>query len=135
MCSKLVEKNADPEMFNMNKLSPLDIALKRSDTQLRRIFRPSESDKDFTPAARKQSNLHAAIESNDEEIAAIELGGIGAADAAKIQGVTPLMMAARVGSATTWFIARWLAVPHVHRAGGCLGLTGTGGYTHHGHLW
>ena len=98
VCRRLVEKTADPTLFNMNKLSPLDGALMRSDTELRRVFQQSESDKDFTIEARKQTNLHSAIDANDEEMAMLELGGVGNIDSCKVLGVTPLMLAARSGS-------------------------------------
>jgi len=79
-------------------LSAWDIALMRRDPKLRRIFRPSESDKDFTVAARSSFQIHRAIDAHDEDLALAELGSPGNLEAAKFHGVTPLMMAARTGS-------------------------------------
>mgnify|MGYP004057702745 CR=1 FL=1 len=52
-------------------------ALTRRAPKLRRTFKPSESDKDFTPASRTQFEIHKAIDTGDEETAMWELGKAG----------------------------------------------------------
>lgn len=98
VCRRLLEKKADPEMINVHGTSPVDVALMRRDPTLRRTFRPSDSDKDFTRAARTSFPIHIAIDTGDDDIALAELGSPGNLEKAKVHGVTPLLMAARKGS-------------------------------------
>ena len=98
VCRLLVERHCDPEANNHYGTSAYDVALTRRDPALRRIFRPSESDKDFTRAARTSFAIHSAIDAGDDDLALSELGSPGNTEAAKVHRVTPLMMAARMGS-------------------------------------
>lgn len=94
VCSILIEHGADPEMPNAHGLSAWDCALYRRDTKLRRTFRPSESDKDFTEKARCSGDLHRAIGSHDEKLA---LSLLQHPMPPIINGITALMMAAQSG--------------------------------------
>ena len=98
VCRRLIEKESDPELANQHGMTAMDVALTRRDPKLRRTFKPSESDKDFTPASRTQFEIHKAIDTGDEETAMWELGKAGNLECAKCHAVTPLMMAARVGN-------------------------------------
>ena len=98
LCRRLLEYHCDPEMANHTGTTAWDVALLRKDPALRRIFRPSESDRDFTRAARTSFAIHSAIDEHDEDLAMKELGVPGNLEATKVHRVTPLMMAARTGS-------------------------------------
>ena len=97
VCQYLFDRGFSADVTNMNGMSPWDCALLRRDTKLRRTFRPSESDRDFTPKARVQTELHRAIDAGDETMARAELGNPVNLEIAKMHGVTPLMMACRAG--------------------------------------
>ena len=97
ICRHLVDRGMLPDVMNLNGMSPWDCAMLRKDTALRRIFRPSESDRDFTQKARWQTELHRAIDAGDEDIALAELSNPGNLEVARIHGVSPLMTACRVG--------------------------------------
>jgi ankyrin repeat protein len=94
VCLLLMEHGADPEMPNAHGLSAWDCALYRRDTKLRRTFRPSESDKDFTEKARLSGDLHRVIGTRDEKIA---LSLLQHPMPPIVNGITALMMAARSG--------------------------------------
>lgn len=94
VCSVLLEHGCDPEVVNMHGISAWDCALSRRDTTLRRIFKLSESDLDFTDAAKLSSELHRAIDANDEEAA---LSLLSQPMPPIVNGVTALMAASRRG--------------------------------------
>ena len=93
VCKLLMDKGSDPDTRNMNSVSPWDCALMRSDRQLRRILRPSDSDKDCTPKAMAATELHRAIFAGDEAVALTVLDHA----AGRLEnGFTPLHAAARM---------------------------------------
>ena len=94
VCQMLVEHGADPDSRNMNNVCAWECTLMRSDRELRRIFRPSDSDKDCTPKATATTELHRAIFAGNEELA---LSSLDRASGRLENGITPLMGAARMG--------------------------------------
>ena len=95
VCKLLLEWKGDPDTPNRHALSARDCAFARRDTALRRIFCPSESDKDFTPAAVNSTELHRAIESRNDSVA---LPLVTAPMPPIVNEVTALMLAARKGT-------------------------------------
>ena len=57
-----------------------------------------QSDKDFSIAARTLTALHRAIDEEDEELAMSELANPLNLEAARANGITPLVVAARKGA-------------------------------------
>ena len=57
ICKQLIARTADPERVNMRRMSAWDVTLVLRNTPLRRIFRPSSSDLDFTEKAVNGSPL------------------------------------------------------------------------------
>jgi ankyrin repeat protein len=95
VCALLMGRGADPEAANMNGVSPWQCTLMRRDVQLRRTFKPSESDKDCTAKAMGVTELHRAIWARDEQLALSSLDKCGG----RLEnGITPLMVAGRTGS-------------------------------------
>ena len=94
VCSLLMGRGADPEAANMNGVCPWQCTLMRRDVQLRRIFRPTESDKDCTSKAVNATELHRAIWARDEKLA---LNSLDRCAGRLENGITPLMVAARTG--------------------------------------
>ena len=95
VCQLLLDYGADPEAFNSRVLCAWDCALVRRDTELRRIFQKSESDKDFTEKAKSSGDLHKAIDARDDQLA---LTLVNKLMPPIVNEVTAMMMAARRGS-------------------------------------
>ena len=109
VCKSLLAHGADPEAPNMNHMSAWDAAICLRDSKLRRVLRPTESDKDVVIHKGERTPLFRAI--NNEPDTAKAIMGVEAAlegnwasflvgrekiDDTGDAGVTGLMIASRL---------------------------------------